>query len=606
MRNDSPLIVAPPMPAWAKHYLKIAVVAAVYYVTARLSLTLAFEKTNASPVWPPSGIAFAAVLLAGSRIWPGILAGSVLANVHVFLLNQSSDIFTVLQVSTFMGIGNTLEAVSGPIILRRFGVQGDPLDRLGGVFKFVIVAFLMCLVSSLIGPTGIVIAGVAPWAQYGTIWFTWWLGNTAGVLVVTPLILSWIRQPIVRWTPRQCVELACLAVMLIMVSSIALGEWLQAHDSNYPLSFLIIPMLMWAALRFGRRIAITAVGVTSGIALWAAINGSGPFARVSANEALLLLQAFIGVVTVTMLAMAATVAERRKAEESLNTLNKSLRRRAEELARSNSELEQFAYVASHDLQEPLRMVTSYVQLLEGRYKERLDAKADKYFAYAIDGAQRMQAMIKDLLRYSRVGRADDPLRPVDCATPLTAALLNLKLVIEETGAEITADRLPRIMGDPLQVAQLFQNLLENAIKFSREGPPRVHIGCERKGDEWVVSVRDNGIGIEPQHAEQIFQIFRRLHEHERYSGTGIGLAITRKIVERHGGRIWVESSPGSGSTFRFTLPVYQESYEVIGMGSELSVNAHENNPSGLYSFSARSGEGRAGAAHSSEHWFDRH
>jgi len=564
MSDALPPMKAPALPPWAKHYLQIAAVALVYYVAARLSLTLAFEKTNASPVWPPSGIALAAVLLAGRWIWPGILLGALLANVHVFLLNQSSDIFTILQVSAFMGIGNTLEALAGPHLLRRLGVQGDPLDRLNGVFTFVIVAFLMCLLSSCIGPIGIVLAGVAPWSKFTTIWFTWWLGDTAGVLVVTPLILSWVRQPIVKWTARQYVELACLSVMLVVVSSLALGEWLQSAHSDYPLFFLIIPMLMWAALRFGRRIAITAVVVTSGIALWEAVNGAGPFARQNANESLLLLQAFIGVVTVTMLAMAATVAERRKAEDSLSRLNESLRRRAEELARSNAELEQFAYVASHDLQEPLRMVASYVQLLEGRYRDKLDPKADKYFFYAIDGAKRMQSMIRDLLRYSRVGRVDEPVQPVDCAKPLAAALSNLKLVIEETGARITVSRLPRTMGDPVQIAQLFQNLLENAIKFSRDGPPRVHVSCERKGEEWVVSISDNGIGIEPQHAEEIFQIFRRLNERESYSGTGIGLAITRKIVERHGGRIWVESSPGAGSTFRFTLPVLHESHEAVG------------------------------------------
>jgi len=249
-----------------------------------------------------------------------------------------------------------------------------------------------------------------------------------------------------------------------------------------------------------------------------------------------------------VLAVIRDVTERKRAEEKL-------RQTMADLARSNKDLEQFAYVASHDLQEPLRMVSSYTQLLARRYEGQLDAAAQKYIAYAVDGANRMQRLIEDLLAYSRVGSRAKGFAPVDCAAVLDQALANLKAVIEQSGAVVTHDPLPTVVHDKLLLVQLFQNLIGNAIKFHVEAPPRIHVSAEQKGDEWVLAVRDNGIGIDPQYAERIFTIFQRLHTNEEYAGTGIGLAICKKIVERRGGRIWVESQPGQGSTFYFTVPI---------------------------------------------------
>lgn len=232
---------------------------------------------------------------------------------------------------------------------------------------------------------------------------------------------------------------------------------------------------------------------------------------------------------------------------------------AEDLRRSNEELEQFAYVASHDLQEPLRMVTSYLELIEQRYQDRLDDDASEFIAYAVDGAERMKALINDLLAYSRVQRVKRAeFKPVDLHDILQRTRSNLQLTIEDTGAEITHDPLPTIIGNAGQMSQLLQNLLSNAIKFRGDTPPHIHIGAQRVGDCWQFSVADNGIGIEPQYLDRIFVIFQRLHSRQAYAGTGIGLAICKRIVENHGGRIWVESEPGAGTTFYFTIHTHKD------------------------------------------------
>jgi PAS domain S-box-containing protein len=242
------------------------------------------------------------------------------------------------------------------------------------------------------------------------------------------------------------------------------------------------------------------------------------------------------------------VTERQRAEQALAE-------KARELARSNTELEQFAYVASHDLQEPLRMVSSYTQLLARRYKGKLGSDADDFIAYAVDGAARMQRLIQDLLTYSRVGTKGREFVPADCERLLDQVLGDLKVAIEESGAVVTRDALPIVRGDETQIGQLLQNLIGNALKFHNQESPHVHVSSKRNGKEWIFSVRDNGIGIDAQYAERIFVIFQRLHRRDEYPGTGIGLAVCKKIVERHGGRIWVESNQEKGATFYFTLPI---------------------------------------------------
>ncbi len=247
------------------------------------------------------------------------------------------------------------------------------------------------------------------------------------------------------------------------------------------------------------------------------------------------------------------ITRRRNSEAELRTAHDLLEAKARELTRSNEELQQFAYVASHDLQEPLRMISSYTQLLERRYGPTLEGDAKDFMNFIVDGATRMKQLIEDLLEYSRVGTRGRDLQPTDSSVALAKGLANLRVAREESGAKVTQGEMPRVIADANQLTQLFQNLVGNALKFRGAEPPEIHVEGETRNDVWVFSVKDNGIGLDTQYADRIFMMFQRLHNKADYPGTGIGLAICKKIVERHGGRIWVESEPGHGCTFGFTI-----------------------------------------------------
>jgi PAS domain S-box-containing protein len=264
-----------------------------------------------------------------------------------------------------------------------------------------------------------------------------------------------------------------------------------------------------------------------------------------------------------VIAVVRDVTDRRHAEEELKRTaaelaesNERLQRLTAELSRSNDELGQFTYVASHDLQEPLRMVSSYTQLLARRYKGKLDQDADEFIAYAVDGANRMQRLIEDLLSYARVGSHGRDVQPVDLDVVAQRVLDDLQPALKESGGAVHVGKLPVVLGDASSLTQLFQNLIGNALKYRGEEAPEIHVEATPRNSHWELSIQDNGIGFDQEYAEQLFVMFKRLHPRERYDGTGIGLAICKKIVERHGGQIWAESAPGEGARFVFTLPAH--------------------------------------------------
>jgi signal transduction histidine kinase len=360
-----------------------------------------------------------------------------------------------------------------------------------------------------------------------------------------------------RWPLSRTVGVAVLALLVFAVAVVVVGEiaLANAHDTSTALDGVFIGVaagLLLTVVLLAASLRATAVRPLDHLAAQARRVADGEFGHEVTVR---------GPREVTNLAADVNTMRERILQELSTTrqANEILQAHAEELQRSNAELEQFAYVASHDLQEPLRKVASFSQLLQRRYAGKLDARADQYIEFAVDGAKRMQALINDLLTYSRVGRSarEPALVPSDEA--LTQARANVSDQIEQTGATIETGHLPMVLAEmPLLIA-VFQNLLSNALKFSGPKPPRVVITVSRDEPFWRFSFADNGIGIEPEYAERIFVIFQRLHERSAYSGTGIGLAMTRKIIEYFGGRIWLDTSYTEGARFLFTLPMPQES-----------------------------------------------
>ena len=515
------------MKGHAGYLLRIALVAVVYFAAAKVALALAIPPGYATAVWPSSGIALAALLLSGTRLWPGVWLGAAAAN---FTIQFS------LPVACAIATGNTLEALLAAALVQRYIGRQARFERGEDIVRFVGIAIVAGAVAATAASLTLGLGGFVAWQQTGYHWWTWWQGDVAGIVIVTPLVLSWARPQRPGWTPDRGAELVMFAIALLVAAS---ASFAWPYGTSLPFFFLLLPFMIWAAFRFSQTEVTTAAAVVCAIAVWQTVAGRGPFATENTNLSLLLLQAFMSTVAVMGLALSAVLEERRRA--------------AERLRQAHDELEQFVYVAAHDLQEPLRSVLNFTDML-GRRRDRLDAESRDYLGFIESGVSRMRRILADLLAFSQVDRkAGEPVE-VDCERALDNTLEGLKAALDESGAVVSRDPLPTVTGIATLLELVFQNLIGNAIKFRAERPLRIHVGARRDGAAWLFSVRDNGIGIARRHFATIFEMFQRLHASERYSGTGIGLTICRKIVERHGGRLWLESEEGAGTTFYFTIP----------------------------------------------------
>ncbi len=541
---------------------------------------LQLGHTNASPVWPPSGLAFATLLIFGAELWPGIAIGAFLANIAAFYENHVTGLPAILTTSLFICIGNTLEALSGYYLLKRFNAI-DIMNRARDFASFFISALLMCMVSAGIGVTILSLNNIIPWAEYGTVWFTWWMGDVSGVIVLTPVLLS---LKMVRFTANFRTSKAIQIILLFMALGIYLsavfGGWLPI-GLNKAKIFFIFFILIWCAFRMNQWQSSLVVLFLSVVTIWGTLKQMGPFIENSQNDSFLSMQVFLCIASVTMMFLSTTLQQRRRVEQNLKEANTTLERKVterteaiekqkEELKQANAELKIktsaleeankdsrfFAHLISHDLREPLRSISGFMELLESKYKGRLDKNADEYIQFAIDGAARMNALIEDMLIYSRLEHSRDNFKEVSIKDVMTVVLDNLHGIVTHTQADIVVgDNLPTVFADFSQMVQLFQNLVDNAVKYKGDTLPRIKVSASRQDKNWLFSIEDNGIGIPDQYKERVFVMFQRLHTRDKYEGTGVGLAICKKIVERHGGTIWAEPALKGGTIFHFTIPI---------------------------------------------------
>jgi signal transduction histidine kinase len=468
----------------------------------------------------------ASLLLLGRNLWPAVFIGAFLVN-----LTTSGSV----GISLGIGVGNTLEAVAGAWLVARFARGTQAFEEPRDVLRFVVLGGLLATtLSATIGVTTLVLGGSASASDFGQIWLTWWLGDAAGVLVVAPAVICWLVGEPFECGRAQLIEAIGFLVVLTLLGSLTLG-------SGMPLRFLCIPLVIWTAFRFGNRGTTTTVLLLSGFAVWGTLRSLPILASQEENQALLVLQLFMAVMSVTGLALTAAVAERRRALDAVEW-------QARELARSNAELDDFAHVVSHDLKAPLRGIASLARWVIDDCKDALPEESTEHLHLLEARAKRMSRLIDGILAHSRIARTRGTPRRIDSGAILAEVLDSLG----PASASIRIEGpLPVVRYDRTQLAQVFQNLIGNAVQHMGREDGSIVISCHERPEVFEFSVRDDGVGIEEQHAERIFRMFHALHP-ERDT-TGVGLAIVKTIVETHGGAIHVQPADGGGADFRFSV-----------------------------------------------------
>jgi signal transduction histidine kinase len=537
--------------------------AAIYVLAGKVGLQLAVFHPSATPVWPPTGISLAAFLLLGYWVWPAIFLGAFVVNVT-----------TAGSIATSLGIaaGNTLEGLLGAFLVNHFANGRKVFAQQRDTFAFVLLAALLSTtVSATFGVTSLSLGGFADWEQYSAIWITWWLGDAVGALIITPAIVLWASDHAINWNRPQLLEIGVTIPLLCLVTWIVFQSSQAMTGSNYPLGFLTLSILIWVAVRLGPRETVTAILLCVGIAIWGTLRGSGPFVRGSPNESLLLLQAFIAVIAVTALSLAVGVFERRSAEQALDQLNQTLERRIQDrtstLQATVEQLQEFdrlksAFVGivSHELRTPLTSIKGLAEnLLEG-LAGPLNEKQHYYASRIQLNADQLTRMLNELLDLSKIEAGKMELRPT--ALSLRELLADLLEGFQPLAQRksimmdiLSMENMPKVRADRDKLYQVFANLLENAIKFTPSGG-RVQIDAQVLDDRHIkVRVSDTGCGISEEHLPKIFDKFYRVQSGSGHAaGTGLGLAIAKGLIELHGGTIAVESVPGQGSHFYFTVP----------------------------------------------------
>lgn len=505
----------------------IVLVFVVYFGTARFGLSLHAVSHFATLVWLPSGLSIAALLLFGSRLWPGILAGAFLVN---FL--NGAPFLVALGIS----MGNTLEALVGTYLLKRYRVSHE-FDHLRDVLLLVLLAMpISAFVSATAGVSSLLLGHVIAFPMYFLTWSAWWIGDMISILIVTPLLLVWSTWPQGHISGKRLVEPGILAALIVAVGLFVFLGALHPDRRSYPLTYLVFPPLIWSALRFGPRGTLPAVLVFSVIAIVGTIQGLSPFSTSGPEEGLVFLQGFMGICAITALLLAAVMAER-----------KALEQRKDE----------FISMAGHELKTPLTSLRGYTELLQTKFARQDDQEVLRTLSRMATQITRLSRLIADLLDLSKIqaGKLTFVEESVDVDALIGEIAESLQQQSTQHHICIEGSAQGQIIGDRERLGQAVSNLLTNAMKYS-PGAERIIVRLTHAEGALIISVQDFGMGIPKVHHEKIFQRFYRVSPKRSRTipGLGIGLYIANQIIELHGGKLWVESMEGQGSTFSFSLP----------------------------------------------------
>jgi signal transduction histidine kinase/ActR/RegA family two-component response regulator len=524
-------------------WVAMGVLALAYFVAGKAGLRLAFLQPNASPVWPPAGIAVAALLVLGSRAWPAIFIGAFLVN-----LTTAGDVGTSLGIAS----GNTLEALCAAWLLNRYAGGTRVFDRAQDVFKFALIGAGSTAISPSIGVTSLALDGFSDWGNYGRDWVTWWLGDLTGYLVIMPLVLLWWVGPRREWNTKQKLEAGVLLFLLVAVGGAVFGGWLVGFINNFSLTLVCGPIILWTAFRFGQLETVTGIFIIAAIALWGTLNHTGPFQLLTDNESPLTLQSWAGVMMLTSMTLAAAMTERRRIEAELEQQKATVET-------ANRTKDNFLAMLSHELRTPLTPVVSYLDILEaesGKSETLRTALAAIRRNIELEGR-----LIDDLLDLTRIarGKLKLELKPIDAHEAILHAVDMCQAEAAEKRLSVKLDLSAAdswVEADAAKFPQIIWNLLKNAIKFT---PDAGEIRISSANDEpagLTIAIHDNGIGIEPEVIGRVFNAFEQagqsLKQHR--GGLGLGLAISKAIAIGHGASLRVSSDGrGCGTTFSLTM-----------------------------------------------------
>ena len=520
----------------------IGALALIYFVAGKLALRLAFLHASVSPVWPPAGIALAALLVLGFRVWPAIFVGAFLVN-----LTTLGNILTSLGIAS----GNTLEALCGAWLVNRFAGGARVFGRPQDVFKFALAALVSTTVSPTFGVSSLAVGGFAQWSSYWPIWLTWWLGDASGVLVIAPLLLLWSVPATQRtWNQKQVLEVSVLLLLLVVLAETVFGGWLPISARNYPISFICGPIVIWTAFRFTPRETATGIFILSTIAIWGTLHGFGPFILQSENQSLLMLQSWTAALTITAMAIAAAITERNQV---------ALEQQKDAVEAANRTKDNFLAMLSHELRTPLTPVMAALDTLEADGSRSSGAKNS--LAMIRRNVELESQLIDDLLDLTRIAKDKLQLRfgPLDshevinnvveiCRPQAQARNLTLQLNLR-AGTH-------HVLGDAAKYQQIVWNLLKNAVKFTAENGEITISSSNPEPQLLAIAVHDTGIGIEPEVMNRIFDPFEQGESafQRRYGGLGLGLAISKSLAQAHGGTLIARSEGHDrGSTFILTM-----------------------------------------------------